>query len=140
LGVYAGKLDDACDALGTLCEVGLVCESQSAQNTMGVCKKPVAKDATCRRAVPNECPSTQYCKSAQLSSSDRALPGEDGVCADLPVDGGSCSTLTCAPGTVCVNATCRALQMAGGPCESAAECYSASCDATTCTLALNCQL
>jgi hypothetical protein len=140
LGVYAGKLDESCDALGTLCEVGLVCESLTSSDTSGVCKKPVDKDADCRRAVPNECPTTQYCKSAQSGTMERALPGEVGICADLPPDGGSCSVVSCAPGTVCVNEVCRAMKAAGGICESSTECFSGDCEGGICVTALDCQL
>jgi hypothetical protein len=140
LGAYAGKLGDSCDAYGPLCQAGLVCESQSASNTAGTCKKPVAKDADCKRALPNECPSTQYCKSAQSSSIARAQPGEVGICTDLPPDGGSCKVLSCAPGTVCVNEICRAMKSLGDACTSADECYSQHCELGTCVPTLDCQL
>lgn len=147
LGIYSAKLGDDCDAVGTLCQAGLVCESLNATSTMGKCKQPVAKDATCRRAQPEECPDGQYCKSADPSSNAKATPGQDGICADLPGDGASCATLSCAPGMVCVgppdNANarfCHALQSVGGSCDDAKECYSANCEAGSCALALSCTL
>ena len=130
--LYVGKRDEACDAVGKLCEFGLVCESQSSSTTTGVCKPLVEKGAQCRRAEPNQCPVDQYCKNADVNSKARVDPGVSGVCWDRPKTGETCTdAIGCAPGSRCLGdtaLTCRALKSGGGMCEFNAECYSGVCD------------
>ena len=139
--LYKAKQDEACDAFGTLCQIGLVCQSASASNTIGVCRQPSAAGATCRPAEPSQCPNTQYCKDARSNVMDRAAAGKDGVCADRPKAGQSCEYSDCVPGARCIDNTCYALKTAPNACASDndAECYGGSCEQGICTInALNC--
>jgi hypothetical protein len=133
--LYSAKLGEDCDLYGKLCEVGLVCASQSAQNTQGKCAQPSAAGTTCRRAEPNQCPATQYCKTTSASSMERATPGSDGVCAERPAAGQSCEfSASCKPGARCIGEQCRALQSAGGTCGANAECYGGLCEQEVCVI------
>ncbi len=126
--VYVSKLDEPCDALGQLCELGLVCQSTSNTSSAGVCKRTVGQGETCRRSEPNQCPVNQFCKAN--SGDGQAAPGAEGVCANRPTDGQSCASIGCAPGHWCVGGTtCKALKSAGGSCTDNAECYGRVCDA-----------
>lgn len=126
--LYVGKLNEACDALGKLCEFGLVCESASSADTSGVCKPIADRGAQCRAAEPSQCPVDQYCKSADVTSMQRVAPGVSGVCWDRPKDQESCQYASCAPGARCINNVCRNLKTAGGNCAQNAECYSGDCE------------
>jgi Dickkopf N-terminal cysteine-rich region len=140
--VFTAKLGQQCSASGTLCELGLVCQSQSSTSTMGVCAAPVAKGATCRRAIPGQCPSGQYCKDARANVTARAPAGTDGVCADMPTDGKACeSAVGCQPGAVCLDdGMCHALKGIAQQCSENRECYGGSCLADVCTAPLDCTM
>jgi hypothetical protein len=132
--LYVGKLDEACDALGKLCESGLVCESQSSANTAGLCKPISDKGGQCRASEPSQCPTDQYCKKTDINTKDRVGPGVSGVCWDRPKTGEACSYAACAPGSRCLGTpeTCRALKGAGGACTSSGECYGGQCESNIC--------
>ncbi|HKU43251.1 MAG TPA: Dickkopf N-terminal cysteine-rich domain-containing protein [Polyangiales bacterium] len=134
--LYVGKLNESCDALGKLCESGLVCESASSGDTSGVCKPLADKGGQCRRAEPNQCPPDQYCKSADFGSMERVEPGVSGVCWDRPRDQESCATagVGCVPGARCINDLCRSLKSAGQTCGQNAECYGGSCESFICVI------
>ena len=138
--VYAAKLGTACDAFGKLCELGLVCASESTSNTMGTCAEPVSSGSTCRRSLPNQCPADEYCKDKKDGVSTRATPGSDGVCAALPKDSMPCTTdIGCAPGSRCLgDGVCHAFRRAGDACSDSAECYSAECRDGACAAPLEC--
>lgn len=140
--VFAAKSGQPCDATGTLCELGLVCRSQSAMNTTGICAPPSAKGGVCRPAFPSQCPIGQYCKDARANVSARAPAGTDGVCADLPADGKACDASTgCQPGNVCLDDdTCHSLKTIAQSCTENRECYGGSCLAETCNTPLDCTL
>lgn len=140
--VYVGKAGAACDASGKLCEQGLVCKSQSASSTAGICDKPAATGGTCRPSVPGQCPSDQYCKDARAGVITRAPAGKDGVCSDLPLAGKTCdSGIGCKPGLVCssVDSTCHDRQRDGASCTESRDCYSGSCGSDgKCAAPLDC--
>jgi len=139
--VYTGKLGDSCDAYGELCELDLVCASQSSATTAGLCKQPVAENAVCRRAVPNQCPIGQYCKDANPAVMNRAAPGVDGVCSDLPAAGQSCAAATsCMPYSFCssTDSQCYAVQSLASTCSSSSECYGSRCEEGSCAPPLDC--
>jgi len=137
--VHVGKLGDACDATGQLCQLGLVCQSQSS-GTAGKCAAPVAASTTCRRSFPSQCPSHQYCKDARANVSNWAAPGTDGICSDLPGDGQECdAAIGCKPGAVCLDdGSCHDLRSVGAACEYNQECYSGSCQNDKCAAPLDC--
>jgi hypothetical protein len=135
--VYAGKENEACDAFGKLCEMGLVCQSQSSANTMGTCVKPVGRGEACKRSQPSPCPSDQYCKDARDGHPELAPPGVSGVCSDLPKSGDDCDANPgCSPGLRCIGdpGECRELKSAGGECTSSGECYGGLCSAEVCAI------
>lgn len=139
--VYVGKLGAACDANAKLCESGLVCKSQSATSTQGVCDKPAAAGGTCRPAVPSQCPADQYCKDSRADVSTRAPAGKDGVCSPLPDTSKACDqNLGCKPGLVCstTDNICRGRRSVGESCRESRECYGGSCVDGSCAAPLDC--
>lgn len=141
--VYVGKVGDVCDKTDKLCEVGLVCQSQSATSLMGICGEPAAGGEVCRPSEPSQCPADHYCKDASDGVTARAAPGVDGVCARLPADGQSCvAAIGCQPGAYCssVDEKCHVRRAVGESCFENAECYTASCSYSTnkCAAPLDC--
>jgi len=139
--VYVGKAGAACDARGKLCEQGLVCKSQSATSTQGVCDKPAAPGGTCRPSAPGQCPTDHYCKDARSGATTRAPAGTDGVCSPLPEAGKACeSNVGCKPGLVCSSTdnTCHVRRRVGESCLEARECYGGSCVSGKCAAPLDC--
>ncbi len=131
--LYSKQQDESCDPVSALCVPGLVCTSVDASN--GTCQPPVGAGAGCKRGQPDPCPASQYC--------DATAPGADGVCSDRPGDGQACLSANrapvCAPDSICISDTCRALQQVGGACGDSAECYSGSCGSDgTCAGPLMC--
>jgi hypothetical protein len=140
--VYAGKEGDACDKTDKLCELGLVCQSQSETSVMGKCAKPAAAGGVCRLSEPGQCPSGFYCKDARAEFTTRAPAGRDGICAELPGDGKACvAALGCKPGAICssVDNTCHDRKGVGETCVENAQCYTSSCTASSkCAAPLDC--
>jgi hypothetical protein len=135
--VYVGKAGDSCDAFDALCEFGLVCQSQTQEDTTGRCVAKAASGGDCRRAQPNQCPADEYCKIAQSGEMDPVPPGMDGVCAKRPVAGEACGFEDCAPGSRCIgdeSPICRPLKIAGEACEFDSECYGGLCFAEHCSV------
>lgn len=137
--VYVGALGATCDAVGQLCQMGLVCQSDDPNATSGLCAKPAALNGACRPSQPGQCPITQYCKNKSSGVTTQAKPGTDGVCADRPKDGQACvEGENCAPGARCVGEppTCKNLKTAGGVCasDSNAECYAGACEGGICAV------
>jgi hypothetical protein len=131
--LYSESEGDPCDVVdGPLCQAPLVCESAS--GTSGTCAAAVGSGETCRRAVPNQCPVSQYC--------DATSAGVDGSCVDLPGDGEACLSRggrkLCADEHVCVSDVCRPAGGNGDDCEANAQCYSGACDAGLCAATLMC--
>lgn len=142
--VYVGKEGAACDKTDLLCELGLVCQSQSATSVMGKCAKPAASGGVCRPSEPGQCPSGFYCKDARANVTTRAPAGTDGVCAELPADGSACiAAIGCKPGSICssVDDTCHARAGVGESCVEDAQCYTAQCgDNGKCSAPLDCSM
>jgi hypothetical protein len=128
--IYTVGVGAECDATDALCEPGLVCESVS--GTQGICAKPVGRDASCKRAQPNQCPPGQYC--------DAAAVGESGRCVDAPGDGEACRTRAplCDDGHACVSGTCHEVHAVGGTCANDRECYSGFCAGNICEAPMQC--
>jgi hypothetical protein len=128
--IYTAKLGDDCDANDALCEPGLVCESVS--GTTGVCAKPVGRGASCKRALPNQCPVGQYC--------DAVNAGEAGTCVDAPGEGQACRTRApaCATGLLCIDDVCRPRLDNGEDCIDDRQCFSGVCTAV-CEAPLACE-
>jgi hypothetical protein len=128
--VYIGKEGDTCDKTDKLCELGLVCQSQSATSVMGKCAKPAARGGRCRPSEPGQCPSGFYCKDARTNVSTRAPAGTDGICSELPSDGSACiAAIGCKPGQICSNVDerCHARAGVGKDCVEDAQCYTSRC-------------
>lgn len=140
--VYVGKEGDACDKTDKLCQMGLVCQSQSSTSVMGKCAKVVASGAVCRPSEPGQCPTGYYCKDARANVTTRAPAGTDGVCAELPADGASCvAAIGCKPGVICssVDNKCHERQGVGETCVEDAQCYTSDCSTNNkCAAPLDC--
>jgi hypothetical protein len=127
--VYAASSGASCDFfMGQLCQAGQTCAllavTGEQQFEMG-CEPPVSGGA-CRIAVPEQCPTGQFCE----------LPANsvEGTCTALPGDGAPCAGRSptedpefCAIDHVCLSGTCRALQALGEACEDDAQCISGVC-------------
>jgi hypothetical protein len=100
------------------------------------CEAEVGAGAACHAAVPDECPTGQYCGGLDLPMLDI-----EGTCMPLPAAGACAMTLTglaCAAGSTCVAGTCTLLREIGGACASGAECYSGRCESGACVAADPC--
>jgi hypothetical protein len=131
--VYSGAKGDSCGPSTTYCAQGLVCASMS--KTVGQCQDPVAAGAACRRAVPSQCPTDQYCSAVN--------PGDTGTCMDLPASGSACLTnhnQVCASGLICVSDVCQAMGRPGDACDDATQCYSGACVTSICVTPVQCKL
>ena len=140
--VYVGKEGDACDKTDKLCQMGLVCQSQSSTSVMGKCAKTAAAGAVCRPSEPGQCPSGYYCKDARANVTTRAAAGTDGVCAELPGNGTTCvAAIGCKPGAICssVDDKCHDREGVGEACVEDAQCYTSHCGTNSkCSAPLDC--
>lgn len=140
--VYVGKEGDACDKTDKLCQMGLVCQSQSSTSVVGKCAKAVATGAVCRPSEPGQCPSGHYCKDARANVTTRAAAGTDGVCAELPANGASCiAAIGCKPGVICssVDNKCHDREGVGEACVEDAQCYTSDCNTSNkCAAPIDC--
>lgn len=133
--VYFRQLGEACERGGDLCEPGLVCESVT--DEAGICAEKVGFGDSCKRAIPNQCPATQYCSATSA--------GETGTCTDYPGDGEPCitdgRTQTCADGSICIETTCRERKQVDEPCLTDVQCWSGACgDDALCAAPPMCEL
>lgn len=140
--VFTAKAGQSCSASGTLCAMGLVCQSQSSTSATGICAAPAANGGACKPAIPGQCPSGQYCKDARANVSTRAPAGTEGICADMPTDGKTCeAAVGCKSGAVCLDdGKCHALQGVAKQCSENRQCYGGSCLAELCATPLDCTM
>jgi hypothetical protein len=135
---FAAAEGETCDpTTTTFCADGLACALTGVVNnkTQFQCKAR-STGSSCSIAYPEDCPNGQYCVVPDPKTSFT------GTCTPLPAAGSACgkhvpSDLTsndqfCAPGTVCVQQTCHALQNLGEACTVNAECVSGLCDSGGC--------
>jgi hypothetical protein len=132
--IQAGARDAVCMPGGTLCKEGLSCAYDGSSGFK--CQAAVAKGATCRLALPSQCPVDTYCNAPDVTST--------GTCLALPVDGDECVLGDdCAPGHICVvsddqRAICHRIANIAEPCDANELCRSGVCD-TTCVLRERCE-
>lgn len=131
--VQSGALGAECSPGGTLCREGLSC---ALENGAFKCVAAVARGATCRLALPTQCPIDSYCTAADVTVT--------GTCAALPAEGKACvQNNQCAPGHVCVTqggtATCRKLGDVGDTCVADGLCRSGKCTDGSCALRDRCE-
>jgi len=136
---FSGKLGDPCFFDGKpACTADLRCIVQSVDTTTGkivtACGAPFAAGAACKIAIPDGCPTDQYCKVPQNSF--------DGTCTPRPAAGQACGKLfdddLCAAGARCENGTCRARQHLGAQCTVDDVCYSEHCVGGACAPSGSC--
>lgn len=120
--VQVGGLGDVCTPGGRLCKEGLSCAYDSPSTFK--CRAAAKRGATCRLALPGQCPLDSYCNAPEVTA--------DGECVALPVDGEDCVLGDdCAPGHVCTvkddSAICRRLADLGEDCLADGLCRSGLC-------------
>lgn len=133
---FAGETGDAC-SLTRLCKTELSCEIEAVSPIAGTCVEHVAADAACQVAVPDECPTNQYCKLG-------INPLADGACTVRPAAGEPCAqglggATLCAAYARCDGGVCRELAAAGEGCSASATCYSGRCENGACVAGNGCQ-
>lgn len=132
---FTGQVGDECGLLGlSLCDPDLACAfslTTSITNLLATeCKEPVDEDEACQLAIPDECPSDQYCQP----ESPGGTLSLAGVCTDRPSEGQACGTpffsttpSICSAYSRCVDGTCVQLERAGGSCDDDIACYTHNC-------------
>ncbi|HMJ13012.1 MAG TPA: hypothetical protein VK524_16435 [Polyangiaceae bacterium] len=134
--LFAAQSGESCSFVdGPLCAPGLSCTILSFANGIveAECAPKVGAGAACTLAVPDQCPTEQYCAIDE--------PPFTGTCTPKPRAGQPCapgpfedSDPVCAPYLRCDGGTCRPLQPLGGSCESDSACRSEFCLRGTCSL------
>lgn len=120
--IQVGGPGEVCSPGGTLCKEGLSCAYDSPSTFK--CRAAAKRGATCRLALPGQCPLDSYCNAPEVTA--------DGECVALPVDGEGCVLGDdCAPGHVCTvkddSAICRRLSDLGEGCLADGLCRSGLC-------------
>jgi hypothetical protein len=108
-----------------LCRQGASCPVELAP----VCQATAEPGGACRLALPDMCPTGEYCNLG--TSLCTALPGPGEACA-----AGSLTKPGCAAYLRCVNNQCRPLGDNDDPCASNDECYSGYCATARCAAPL----
>jgi hypothetical protein len=138
--LYSGALNEACGIGGelVLCEPGLVCAIDSAG---GTCQQNVASGAACQYALPDACPTDEYCRIADPTAVPYA-----GTCTPRPQLGEQCAygpglVAPCASDQYCGAETgaCEQYKHLGEPCIENEACFSESCVEGKCTAPLECE-
>lgn len=130
---FIGDLGDECSlTTGTFCKEGLSCVvTLSGTTQTWECEAEVAADADCKLAIPDQCPTGQFCTVNPGGSPPRAT----GTCTDLPRAGQDCTEWQnlCVSGSVCDSTgLCQPVNRIGGVCNDDTECASETCNGTTC--------
>jgi hypothetical protein len=121
--VQIGAVGDVCTPGGTLCKEGLSCAYDGDQGFN--CQEPAASGEPCHLALPTQCPASEYCTAADVTT--------EGVCSALPTDGQACVLGSeCAGGHVCLSSgenavVCRRVRDLAEACEVDAMCRSGRC-------------
>lgn len=140
--VFTGKSGEPCNFVdGALCGSGLSCTilSFDGGTLEAECRARVAAGAACTLAVPDQCPTDQYCSitsAATFSGSCTAKPGAGQPCAPGPFED---SAPVCAPNLRCDGGTCRERQPLAAPCGSDDACRSENCLRGRCALEGACE-
>ncbi len=130
---FSGKSGDACWFEGKpACTTDLRCVVESIDFATGKiatkCGAGFASGAACKIAIPDGCPTGEYCKVAA-----KAI---DGTCTPRPKAGEPCGKLfdddVCAADTRCEGGQCRPRQNLGGKCSTDEVCYSDNCASGGC--------
>jgi len=130
----------SCTPLMTLCQGALSCALLSITGGGGgadpvfdfECQQPVASGAACRVAIPDACPSGEFC-----AGTDPEAGMLMGTCTPLSTAGEACEGghplgSGCEAGLVCVSDVCREPQNNGETCVMDVECYSGRCATGMC--------
>jgi hypothetical protein len=142
--IYSASEHEPCSlsGLGTLCKLGLSCVFDQATGTAGTCQPQLGPDAPCQLALPEQCPSGQYC---QITSAVGVTP-RAGQCKKNPGVGEPCGSTSintgCQPEQFCDNETelCAITKRLGEACTKNRECLSGHCGPSgTCIYPLDCE-
>jgi len=140
--LFAAPLGATCDPSSrTLCVGGLVCGLTALNAITGAptwnCEKPVT-GADCHLAIPEECPSGQYCElgTQGVSGTCKAAPGNSAACASHIPSDSTTAVDVCAPPLACgSDGTCHATAHDGSACAADGDCYSGACSSGKCVAA-----
>jgi hypothetical protein len=131
--VFSGADGGPCDLTKSqFCKVGLSCVAEGSKS---VCRTKVASGAACKLAIPDACPSGEFCEGLDLA---KQPPQLEGTCKALPGDGLACvvtiTGATCAPGLVCTkDSKCKTPAKNGATCAEPIECLSGHCTDGACS-------
>lgn len=125
---FSGKSGDACWFQGKPgCATDLRCIVEKVDTTTGQvdakCGAPFGAGAACKIAIPDGCPTDQYCKVPTNAFA--------GTCTPRPKAGEPCAKLfdddLCGADTRCESGTCKPRQKLGGQCSTDDVCFSENC-------------
>jgi len=131
--VLIAKAGASCDPVNfKWCENAVPCVVQSVAagpTLIATCGQKVASGAACKAALPDQCPTGEYCKTPANAI--------DGTCTALPKSGDPCagsSSDQCDAYLRCdsTSQTCKPLQRLGEPCSDDQFCYSDHCASGGC--------
>jgi len=143
--IYSASENEACSLTGVrqLCRPGLSCVFAETTAGLGTCQPPLAANAPCQLALPEQCPSGQYCKI----TSEAGVSPRTGLCTKTPGLGEACgaagATYTgCDAEQYCDTASgvCAMAKHLGEACAQNHDCLSIHCGADgTCSYPLDCE-
>ena len=143
--LYSAGENEACSIAGrsTLCKPGLSCVFDASTASAGTCHAQLKPDASCQLALPEQCPSGQYCA---ITSAAGVTP-RTGQCTKTPGLGEKCSSASvtytgCQTGQFCDSTSelCTASKHLAETCTQNRECYSDHCGTDgTCVYPLDCE-
>jgi hypothetical protein len=138
---FSGDSGEGCFFGAPLCKADLRCIVEGVDTATGNittrCGTAASSGAACKIAIPDMCPTGEYC----------AVPPQmlDGRCTKKPGAGAACAAQgddppeICASGLRCDGAVCRSRQKLGGSCQADAVCYSEHCESGGCVSANACE-
>jgi hypothetical protein len=138
--VYSLAVGQPCELFGEAqCQTALVCALDmldfQAGMVSGTCAQRVSSGAACRVSLPNQCPVSDYCATAE-----GAL---EGACAPLPAMGSPCADTAlgelCGEGFACEAGICSPLAHLGESCMTDEVCLSDRCGDGVCVSESSCQ-
>jgi hypothetical protein len=126
---FSGAVGDPCDLKTRLCDIDASCEVKSVLPSLATeCAPKVKSGEACRVALPDQCPSDEYCDVplASLSGTCKTKPKAGEPCAGAGFDPARAPSI-CEPGARCDMGVCRALAHLGEQCSENDTCYSGRC-------------
>ncbi|MCS6902262.1 MAG: hypothetical protein RMJ98_21630 [Myxococcales bacterium] len=130
--VFSNNSGESCDLPNfQLCQAGTSCALTKLDPTGATfeCIPKVASGTACKLAIPDACPTGEFCEGLDLNAKP---PKVEGTCKALPSEGQDCAStisgLACAPGLVCnKESKCKKPSKNGTDCSEDLECLSNHC-------------